>query len=301
MDKRAISLVGFKSRQSVEDYIKAFPRARFELAYNMSSAFLSSLEPLLAGRVVSLHACCPLVRCFPNFASSSPVVLKESFDAMDESLESAKRFHAELMVLHPGYATDSALPSDAAKRTAVLQGPDFQRFVGREEGSICTPDYIRSREYRHHFALMKENLAVLAPRMEHKGVRLAIENLNPRAGYLCLHPDEFAELASMPSLYFCLDVGHLWISHFVLGFDFFAALAKMMATGRVLSCHLHSNPSDGTVLRDAHEPFEANGFPFERVLSCLLPYHPNLVLEQISGDYVHSSCLLEELYSRERK
>lgn len=296
----ALSLVAFKSPAAAAAYLSsAEARERYELAYTMSGDALRTLEPLLRWKVASVHACCPETRNFPNFASADTRVVAESFRDMDQTVETAVRFGAPIVVLHPGYATDSAMPSSYGARKALLGRPEFLAEIRYEEGAICGPGYNRTERYRSYALRTMERLGDLAERCRERGVRLAAENLNPRVGYLFHTPDEMAELAAIhPNLEICLDIGHLYMSSFAYGFDFIDGLNRIVATGKVATCHLHANSSGPGRFRDDHASVDRFGFPIGAALDALLKSGANLVLE-VAEEPARNMRLVERLV-RER-
>lgn len=276
-----LSLVAMNDAGEVAEFIsRAGEDARFELSYTMSAEFVDEIEPLVAGKVTSIHACCPATENFPNFASSDLLVVADSFRDMESTMETALRFGASIVVLHSGYATDEAMPSEYALRKILLARKEFTDDVRFADGSICGPEYNTTARYLRFAERTKENLALLAAIYEKKGVRLAVENLNPRVGYLFHTPDEMVSLAAVhPNLGLCLDVGHLYISSFVYGFDYLDGIRKIAATGKVITCHLHSNTSGPGRFRDDHQSVDKNGFPLAGALEILSGTGTQLVLE----------------------
>jgi len=187
----AISLVGMRTGKEVADYLsQAGGEARFELSYKMSAAFLDEIEPLTKGKILSVHACCPSTEFFPNLGSGDPAVIEQSFRDMRTTLDTALRFGASVVVLHPGYVTDSAMSSDYRLRRALLSRPELKAEVRFAEGSICGPDYNHGENYLRFASRAEGHLAELAALYAERGVRLAAENLNPRVGYLFHSPEE---------------------------------------------------------------------------------------------------------------
>ena len=302
MQKKVLSLVGFHSPKEIQGYLDEFSDMQVELSYKMDRQFLEDVAPLLSGRVASVHACCPQEPIFPNFGSHDPDVLKESYRAVEESFRTASRFQADVLVLHPGYVTDFAIPSDNQKRKALLADPSFLPYVYKEEGSICSPSYPQTDVYRSHAKQARQELHKVALMGKKYGVRLAVENLNPRVGYLFQLPDEMVGLVEEnPELYLCLDVGHLWISSCLYGFDYFAGLKTILDTQRVINCHLHSNSSnrDAHEYSDDHHSLDKNGFPYEKVVETLLGTGANLVLETVE-DPRQNTLLLKDLMEKYR-
>ncbi len=275
--------MAFKSADAAAAYLSSAEAwERYELAYTMSGDDLRTLEPLLRGKVESVHACCPATGHFPNFASADGSVLAESFRDMGDTLETAVRFGASIVVLHPGYATDSAMPSSYSARKALLGRPEFRAAIRHEEGAICGPGYNRTERYRSYALRTMERLGDLADRYQARGIRLAAENLNPRVGYLFHTPDEMAEIAAIhPNLGICLDIGHLYMSSFAYGFDFIDGLHRIVSTGKVDTCHLHANSSGPGNFRDDHASVDRFWFPIGAALDALLESGANLVLEVV--------------------
>lgn len=292
-----ISLVAFKTMEELSSYLEQVPDARFELSYRMSEELLDEFFPPIEGRVDSVHACCPAEAIFPNFASYDPAVLKESFTAVEHTLRTCNRFGATIMVLHPGYVTDFAIPASFEERKRLLDDPSFEPYVGVADGAICRADYPDSPVYRHHAFQAALQLAEVADRAASYGVRLAVENLNPRVAYLFQKPEEMVSLAeSHEAISLCLDVGHLYIASTVYGFDYLEGLRTILATGRVVNCHLHSNSTDGAAgrYRDDHHTIDRHDFPIEQTLRLLLSSKANLVLE-IVEEPVYNSHRLAQL------
>jgi sugar phosphate isomerase/epimerase len=297
--RSAVSLVGMKTSEELRAYIDEVGQdARFELSYTMTAGFLSELRPLIEGKVLSAHACCPKTDYFPNLASGDSEVLRQSLADMEATLATAIDFGAKIVVLHAGYATDLAMPSSYSARKALLARPEFQEDIRHAEGAICGPDYCRSSRYRVYSERAKERLISLARVYADHGVKLAAENLNPRVGYLFHTPEEMAEIAVLdPELWLCLDVGHLFISSFAYGFDFLEGLRTIVSTGKVASCHLHSNSSGPGRFRDDHESMDARNFPIAEVLDILIPSGANLVVESVQ-DLARNSRILQLALSK---
>ena len=118
---------------------------------------------------------------------------------------------------------------------------------------------------------MVENTARLTKRFESEGVRLAIENLNPRAGYLLIHPDEMIEIANRKEHYLTLDIGHLYVSSALFDLDFLYEIRRVMETGRVVNVHLHSNASnkEKLIFEDSHSSLVDESFPYKEALDIL--------------------------------
>lgn len=297
MQKQVMSLVGFSSASEISAYKTAFPSMYYELSYKMSKQLLSEVRPMLAGCIASVHACCPSLPIFPNFGSFDPAVLAESYDAILQSFETARSCKAEIVVLHPGYVCDSSMPSSNAARKKLLDGPSFSPYIVHADGAICGADYPKQEVYRSHAAQAFKELKNVAQLAKSYGVKLAVENLNPRVGYLFQTPQEMEQLAELEDVYLCLDVGHLWISSFVYGFPYLPAIQQILATQKVVNCHLHSNATDAHVQHysDDHHTFDKYGFPARQVLELLFASDANLVLEMVEDFGYNTHYLLQQI------
>lgn len=291
-----LSLVGFTDLQAIKNHQEQFPSLQWELSYKMSEQFLDEVEPIIAGRVISVHASCPAEAIFPNFGSRDPVVLQRSFDAMRRTFETARRFGAQIVVLHPGYVTDLEIPASNTQREALLTDVSFSPYVAVTEGSICRSDYPQSDVYRQHFEQAKESLIRLAAMAKEAGVRLAAENLNPRVAYLGQTPQEMVDLAQVSEdLYVCLDVGHLWIASQVYDFPYLEAIKQILATKKVITSHIHANPSDGVaaIFSDSHDNIDAHSFDYRVVLKLLQKGKANIILETVHDPERNTTLLYE--------
>jgi len=270
----ACSTVGFSSLAALEafrdDHLSACGReALFELSYEWRLD-CPEQAPGLRGAVVSVHAPCPRSANFPNLGSRDGSVRREGLGDIRRSAETAAAFGASVVVLHPGYTLDVAVPVDTNRRLATLarHAGEEQRWVWMRNGSIAKPGYCESPAYRLHREEAIAGLAEAARITEAEGVDLAVENLNPRVTYLFQLPAELIRAVhALPALRICVDLGHLWISSLVHGFAFLSGLRDLVATGRVGSAHVHDNgsclgtrqaggvvdaPPDGSQFADEH-------------------------------------------------
>jgi len=254
----AVSTVPFASLAALERFRDEYGRAAgrdplFELSYEWR---LDSPDqaPGLRGAVASVHAPCPRSAHFPNLGSRDPSVLRRSLEDIRRRAGTAAAFGAGFVVLHPGYTLDVALPVDHNARLAVVarHAGGEARYLWSRGGSICTPGYCETPVYLRHRGETVNNLAEAVRLAADEGVQLAVENLNPRITYLFQLPAELVGLVhALPRLRLCVDLGHLWISSLVHGFDFLSGLRDVLATGKVLSAHVHDNGSQlGTRVAD---------------------------------------------------
>jgi sugar phosphate isomerase/epimerase len=305
----ALSLAGLKTKAEIVEYIAGFEaktgrKALVELPFTMGRDSLDSLRPVLRGRTVSVHATCPSTEFFPNLASEDAGVIERSNRDLDATLETAAELGASVIVVHPGYATNRAIPADEALRMRLLTSDEFKPYIRVQEGSICGPDYADTTQNRVFMERTLANLAPFSIRCAERGIGLAVENLNPRVGYLIQTPRDVIETVQvLPSAGLCLDIGHLWIADAVYGFGFLEGVKRILATGRVLTAHLHSNYSANSGAgrpryTDDHESLDVGNVPVREALRLLSGSGVNLVIEAKkealkNGIYLHT-LLVEE-------
>lgn len=280
---KGTSMVGIGSVEELSHIARMFPQASFELSYNRRRDELEEWLTSAKGRIASIHALSPMRSFFPNFASPDKDVVCWSHEQVLEDAWLAKRIGAGIVVLHPGYLVPGLVPTSVSERSDMLSKSGLEKFISVKKGSICNLSYTKEPEYRLAFSSMVENLSALSGELDAMGVKLAVENLNPRAGYLLVHPDELLELARTTSLSFCLDVGHLLVSSALFGFDFISSVEAVLETGRVVTVHMHSNPSGLGVYEDSHQSIRANEFPYKVVLDLVERSGANLMLETLGG------------------
>ncbi len=304
-----LSLAGLKTKEEILEYIAGFEaatsrKALFELSYTMGQDFLNSVKPELYGRTVSVHAACPSTEFFPNLASNDANVIERSNRDLYRTLETAVDFGASFVVVHPGYVTNRAIPTDEALQQRLLTSVEFKPYIRIKKGSICGPDYTETPRYRVFMERTLANLAQFGVRCAERGIGLAIENLNPRAGYLIQTPRDMIETVRvLPSAGLCLDIGHLWVSDTVYEFNFLEGIKRILATGRVFTTHLHSNHSvnPGTNrarYTDDHESLFAGNVPVRETLRLLSGSGANLVIE-VKKEELKNAIYLHTLLAEE--
>ena len=284
MPSKGISLVGIRDRIRLEEIAARYPDLLFELSYAMTDEKLKEYLPLISGRIASMHSLCPRRDFFPNFASRDEEVLSWSEAEIMKDAELAHSVGASILVLHPGYLTPKLIPSRTAERAAFLEKEIQERFILRRRGSIAAEAYTSSPEYKNAFSLMMENIVRLSENLKRENIVLAIENLNPRAGYLLIRPEEMTELARLDVIHFTLDIGHMWVSSCLFGFDYLDAIRSVMETGKVVNIHIHSNPSrrgDVDYLEDSHDSLSSGVLPMKEVLGLVSSYSANMMLETL--------------------
>ncbi|MCQ2398510.1 MAG: TIM barrel protein [Sphaerochaetaceae bacterium] len=281
--EKGISLVGINDIATVCRIIENFPDVRFELSYLSTENSLREILPVIRGRVASVHLLCPRRDYFPNLASEVAYRWSEHEILKDANL--AAECGAKYLVLHPGYIIDGLLSCDYKKRLAVMQSAGLDEFILQKENAVKKPQYIFSEKYRHYFEIMKQNALQLTEKLKSYGLCLCLENLNPRAGYLLLHPSEMKELADS-GLYLCLDTGHMQVNSALFGFDCFEAIKSVLATGKVMTMHLHSNQSCKETYIDSHLSLDK-----------YMPFYREILQE---GEKTGANLILEVLEEPER-
>jgi sugar phosphate isomerase/epimerase len=274
-----MSLVAFRAAEEAgrfaEEARRRFGRDPvFELSYTTTEEFLRA-APFLRGRTLSAHAPCPRAEVFPNLGSRDPSVVRASVESIRSSAATTAAMGGATLVLHPGYTTDTAVFADPRRRLAALEseGDSEAAWLWLREGSVCSPGYCGSPRYREHLETAVGNLGQACSVCAAEGVRLAVENLNPRLTYLFQLPAELSSLiAALPDLGLCVDLGHLWIASLVHGFGFAQGLADLLATGRVITTHIHDNVSrldPVPALADDHAPVGSGKVPIRLALPLL--------------------------------
>jgi sugar phosphate isomerase/epimerase len=308
MEERAtaISLTGFRDPGEVQAFISQAEeqglRPLFELSYNLNEEFLTELCRLrgfCSGRVVSVHAPCPSRTYFPNLGSFDPEVAGESLRTIAESARTAARFGAANLVLHPGYTFDEPVHLDSRRRLTVLEQRlrAKQGWIQISEGSICSPEYCGSEEYRSHLSQAVANLKRAASLCRREGVSLCAENMNPRVTYLFQTPGDLLALcAANGGIRICLDLGHLWLSSLVHGFDYLGAVEELCRSGRVVTTHIHDNRStlgENTLLVDEHRDIGGGNVPLAAAVA-LISRHARsaLVAETVTAPLENLSALI---------
>lgn len=293
--RKCISLVGIKDENELRELSERFKDFCFELSYNLTEEKLRAYLPYIENRVSSLHALSPRREYFPNFGSKDKETIEWSIDRLREDAERALRLKADVIVLHPGYLSDSLIPSDSQKRLSYFENEMYTPYIAYKKGSICTREYIKSDIYRDAFERMLSIVSELSNELSSKGIKLSLENLNPRAGYLLIHPDEMIEAARCGN-FLNLDIGHLWVTSELFSLDFLSEIKRIMETGKVRNVHLHTNASDRSkeIFEDTHNSLNRNRLPIQETLALLSQYDANLVIETLDGTY-ESALLLEAI------
>ena len=287
-----LSLVGVKTISELERIANTFPECSFELSYYSTPEFLENALPLLSGRIVSVHSLTPKREFFPNLGWQGAMSWSEReilFDAGFSADLGAKR-----LVLHPGYAIESLLYTDAKKRMKQVATCAFERFCLPGHPTIAGIEYLKSPDYKKAFDIMAENAKVVSAKVQSFGLSLCLENLPSRPGYLLIHPDEMVALAK-EGLKMCLDIGHLQLSGAALGFDFVRQSLRVLESGGVETMHVHSNPSQKGLYEDTHEnPLRYNN-RLKKIVDCAKANGVELISE-VTDDPYDSVAVLTSMY-----
>ncbi len=278
MSKKGISLVGIHDVQEVARIREQYPDCYFELSYLSTEQSLSEVLPLIEGRVASLHLLAPKREFFPNLASQKAYAWSEKEILLDAEL--ALKLGAQNLVLHPGYLVDGLVYSNYAQRLPQIKELKLDEYLIYPQESVCAPSYIHSARYLESYKLMKENALILSEKVHSMGLNLCLENLNPRGGYMILHPDECLDLANA-GLKLCLDVGHLQVNSFVFDFDTLTQIKRILDTGAVKTMHLHSNESGVGLYKDSHKSFDKYMPYWKEIVSYGEAKGANLILETL--------------------
>lgn len=295
----SISLVGLRNKAFLEEVATKYSDVFFELSSAMTQEDLSSLYPIIKGRIKSIHCLCPNRTFCPNLASSKKSVIKKSIEVIKQDAELAHKVGVNVLTLHPGYMVDELVPSNAKDRIELMEKYIPASLISRKKGAICTQEYINSKVYYSFFSNMIENVSYLSDELLKEDINLAIENLNPRAGYLMIHPEEMLTFAKLTSTHFTLDIGHLWISSCFFGFNFLDAIIKICNTKRVSNTHLHSNKSiwgDITSLEDDHNDIDNSLYmPWKDAVRIINSSGSLLTLETLHNPFHNINVLKEFL------
>ncbi len=288
MIRKGISLVGIKDIADVMAIRSAYPDCWFEISYLSTPESLKEILPVVSGRVASIHMLAPVREFFPNLSSDKSYAWSEREILKDAGF--ALSIGAENLVLHPGYLVDGLVYRDYSRRLKQLHELDMDGLMLVPEESVCSPSYIESSIYRNAFDSMVSNAQRLSRRIRELGLHLCLENLNPRAGYLFLHPDEAVALAS-EGLELCIDVGHLQVNSAVFGFDVLSETKRILDTGHVRTMHLHSNGSKPGFYKDSHESLDKFMPFYKEILKYGQEKGANLILETLE-EPLHNISLL---------
>ncbi len=239
--------------------------------------------------MLSGHAPCPGGEYLPNLGSRDVSVIQHSFDSICASADTVALFGGNILVLHAGYTLDGSVFTEYSKRKKVLEEYEKKSpYLWLKDGSICKPEYVNSEEYKIHMNETLKNLKEAADICTEKGIRLAVENLNPRLTYLFQISEDFVRMTEkINNLYICIDIGHLWISSLVHNFDYFNALQLLTSTGRVVSVHIHDNTSINgkkSNYSDDHGSIGTGNVPVNESVSILVKNSSaNLIVEASSN------------------
>ncbi|HAF51107.1 MAG: Xylose isomerase domain-containing protein TIM barrel [Synergistales bacterium 54_24] len=284
--KIAVSSMAFESLDETFDFFGRHPEVYLELGVDLREEEVEAI----ARRGIpasSLHVPCPFERFMPNMASFDPQALEASIEITKRSLEAAAMCKASVAVLHPGYATDSLLPSDPESRDAFLTEVSGKVPCYILDGASATTsaEYPLSPEYKSYMTQLAKKARLAIAMAKGRGIAMAFENLNPRYPYLCQSPRDIRFLSdSVNDISFCLDIGHLWISSCAHGFDFYAALSSVLETGKVAAVHLSNNSTGGTKFSDDHRHLLEGKVDVKKCLEVILPYRPGILVIEVKGD-----------------
>ncbi len=291
-NKTGLSMVSLHTPAQALEFAESWNRKtgnypNFELSYQSNTQYLQDIVSL-KGKVLSGHAPCPGGEYLPNLGSRDASVIQGSLNSIRKSADTVASFGGTILVLHAGYTLDSPVYTKYIKRKKVLEEYEKQSpYLWRKEGSICKPGYVKSEEYNNHMEVTLENLKEAADNCMDRGIKLTVENLNPRLTYLFQMPEDFVALTrEIKNISICIDIGHLWISSLVHKFDYFDALNIIISTNRVVNAHIHDNASvsgSNHYYNDDHGSIGTGNVPIQKSVSILVKKSSaNLIVEAVS-------------------
>lgn len=289
-----LSLVGVKTVEELTRIAEDFQDCTFELSYYSTHEFLKEAMPVIEGRIVSIHALTPKREYFPNLGHEG------AFEWSQREIVEDSRYAFSLgavnIVLHPGYAIEALVYTDTAKRMEQVQTCGLEQYSLPGFPKICSSDYLKSEHYKKSFETMTENAITVSELVfQDFGVRLCLENLPPRPGYLLFTPEEMLVLANR-GLSLCLDIGHMQVCSAVFGFDLTRAVCRVIESGAVRTMHMHSNPSCRGRYTDSHEGPALYNRELDRIVSCAKAHDVNMISEVVDNAY-DSVSVLSSLFS----
>ena len=145
---------------------------------------LKETLPLIKGRIASVHLLAPVRPYSPNLASDNSY--SWSLIEILKDAETALKLGAENLVLHPGYLVDGLVSRDYKTRLGQLKELNMEEYMLSKEESVASSLYIDSPIYKKAFQIMAENALKVTEQVRAVGLNLALENLNPRTGYMVL-------------------------------------------------------------------------------------------------------------------
>ena len=291
-NKTGLSMVSLHTSAQALNFFKSWygktgTYPRFELSYQSDKQYLKDIASI-KGNVLSGHIPCPQNKYLPNLGSRSSLVIQNSLETIKASTDTVSSFGGTILVLHAGYTTDEPVFTENRKREKKLREYEKKSlYLWLSEGSICKPGYAESDEYKIHMEITLKNLKKAANISMDRGIKLAVENLNPRLTYLFQMPEDFVRMTEeIDNLYICIDVGHLWISSLVHKYDYFEALNILVSTGRVVTAHIHDNNSraEGNLrFSDDHGSLGTGTVPVKESISIIAKNSSaNLIIEAVS-------------------
>ncbi len=307
-NKIGISLVAFKNVESIREFfekhcLKTDDSPFFELSYIWNQKQTEKMS-FLKGRVLSGHAPCPGGNFLPNLGSDNPEVIDRSIESLIESAKTTASFGGSILVLHAGYTMDALVYRQYEQRKAVLDKLTEQHnYLWIKEGAVCRPEYTKADFYLKYLQRTIKNIRKAMRICREEGVKLAVENLNPRLTYLFQTSDDLKILLNeIPDASICIDIGHLWISSLIHNFNFLEQLADILETGRVVSSHIHDNESrliPDVYIGDDHGTIGTGNIPMKQAIELIeSKSDANLIIEVKNNpleNYIH---LMNSLYKK---
>ncbi len=260
-----LAIQGFGIRESVEKIFDlGFDLVELGAAHRYEENAIDTIRQIrkkYSDKKFTIHALFPPPKdkILVNLASENP---EKVFQINKGLIELAKELNALVVGIHGGYAGEVSLePGDKG----------FSKRIFKSEMDV--------EEARRNTSQMLQRILNVAE--EHK-VKLAVENDDPSDStkLLILKPDDFQWVFSQfdsPMFGALLDMGHLYITSKVLGFDYYEALESV---DKIFEIHLHDVKGTG-----GHWDIGSGEIDFERTFDIIRPKINNIpiIFEHHSG------------------
>jgi len=183
------------------------------------------------GLPLSLHL--PLlVPDLINLACNDNDLLIEQFKEVRSRIEEAD---SRIGLFHGFLMTDKKVPNDPVNYRKIMLANIDPRF-SLEDGLVMNPDFLCHPEMETWIRRVKTGLQVMAGKLH--GLDVALENDFPGIGSGFQRIEEFHRCGVRRCW---LDLGHLWASSVLHGFDFLKMVETWVGEIEVAGVHVHSN------------------------------------------------------------
>jgi sugar phosphate isomerase/epimerase len=187
-----------------------------------------------------------LAKHFLNLATSNRAAIEQT---LEETLPVLDRARTDTFFFHGFFLTEQPITHDMSRYREVV-GAAMGNGIALGDSFIMNPRIYSSELYRQHKALLTENFAWLQKHLPH--LTVALENDYPGLGTALQRPEDI--IGTIPNLW--LDLGHLWVSSLVHGFNYYRAIDELVANTNIVGVHVNHNFSTPSMpveeLRDSH-------------------------------------------------